>query len=98
LERGHATPQASEGGGQEAARMTDEEEGGLKVIIAGSEDSGERADRFLAARLDGTSRSRIKGLIEDGAVTVDGGTLSDPALRVKAGQTFAILVPEPLAA
>jgi 23S rRNA pseudouridine1911/1915/1917 synthase len=78
--------------------MTDEEEGGLKVIIAGSEDSGERADRFLAARLDGTSRSRIKGLIEDGAVTVDGGTLSDPALRVKAGQTFAILVPEPLAA
>lgn len=63
--------------------------------MAGAEDAGERADRFLAARFDGASRSRIKGLIESGAVTVDGRTLSDPSLRVKAGQTFAILVPEP---
>ncbi|WP_374449256.1 RluA family pseudouridine synthase [Stella sp.] len=63
--------------------------------MAGAEDAGERADRFLAARFDGVSRSRIKGLIEGGAVTVDGATLSDPSLRVKAGQTFAIVVPEP---
>ncbi len=66
--------------------------------MAGSEDTGERADRFLAARLDGTSRSRIKGLIESGAITVDGRTLSDPSLRVKAGQTFAIVFPVPVAA
>ena len=78
--------------------MTAGEDGDLRIIVAGPEDAGERADRFLAARLDDTSRSRIKGLIEGGAITVDGGTLSDPALRVKAGQTFAILVPEPVAA
>ncbi|BBK42293.1 pseudouridine synthase [Allostella vacuolata] len=66
------------------------------IVVAGEADAGERADRFLAAHFDGTSRSRIKGLIEGGAISVDGQTLSDPALRVKAGQTFAILVPEPV--
>jgi 23S rRNA pseudouridine1911/1915/1917 synthase len=69
-----------------------------QIVMAGADDAGERADRFLAARFDGASRSRIKGLIEAGAVTVDGATLSDPAFRVKAGHTFAILVPEPVAA
>ena len=69
-----------------------------QIVMAGEEDAGERADRVLAARLDGASRSRIKGLIEAGAVTVDGRTLSDPAFRVKGGQNFAIVVPEPEAA
>ncbi|BBK31009.1 ribosomal large subunit pseudouridine synthase D [Stella humosa] len=79
--------------------MADEDESeGMRIFMAAAEDAGERADRFLAARFDGTSRSRIKSLIEGGAVSVDGATLSDPAFRVKAGQTFAILVPEPVAA
>ncbi|MCC7272926.1 MAG: RluA family pseudouridine synthase [Alphaproteobacteria bacterium] len=79
--------------------MTEKGRGGVRrTVIAGPEAAGERADRFLAARLDGMSRSRIKGLIEEGAVAVDGATISDPAWRVKAGQSFAILVPEPVAA
>ena len=68
---------------------------GRGAATVGAEEAGERLDRFLAARLDGLSRSRIKALIEDGAVTAGGATISDPSLRVKAGQTFAILVPEP---
>jgi len=61
--------------------------------------AGERADRFLAAALaetaPGLSRSRLKALIEEGAVTLGGATLREPSARVKPGQVFAIVVPEP---
>ncbi|MGE0724404.1 MAG: RluA family pseudouridine synthase [Alphaproteobacteria bacterium] len=74
------------------------EPAGLHRATVLAEEAGERLDRFLAARLGGISRSRIKGLIEGRAVTAGGATISDPSLRVKAGQTFDILVPEPEAA
>ena len=61
--------------------------------------AGERADRFLASALaetaPGLSRSRLKALIEEGAVAFGGATLKDPSQRVKPGQVFAIIVPEP---
>jgi 23S rRNA pseudouridine1911/1915/1917 synthase len=60
--------------------------------------AGERADRFLAAALaeaaPGLSRSRLKALIEEGAVALGGRTLGEPSLRVKPGQVFAIILPE----
>jgi 23S rRNA pseudouridine1911/1915/1917 synthase len=63
-------------------------------IEAGSEDAGERLDRVLAAHLPDLSRSRIKALIEAGHASAGGRTLSEPSLRVKPGQRFALLVPE----
>ena len=61
--------------------------------------AGERADRFLAAALaeaaPGLSRSRLKALIEEGAVALGGRTLREPSARVKPGQVFAIIVPQP---
>ncbi len=63
-------------------------------ITAGPGDDGERLDRFLAARLPGLTRSRIKALIEEGCLESGGATIRQPSLRVKPGQTFAILVPE----
>jgi len=60
--------------------------------------AGERADRFLAAALaeaaPALSRSRLKALIEEGAVTLGGRTLREPSARVKPGQVFAIILPE----
>src|SRR5579864_1789213 len=47
---------------------------------------GERLDRVLAARVADLSRSRLKVLIVDGQVAIDGGTIRDPAYRVNAGQ------------
>lgn len=44
--------------------------------------------------MPGQSRSRLKSLIEEGAVTVGGVTLTEPSQRVKPGQSFAILLPE----
>jgi len=61
--------------------------------------AGERADRFLAAALaadhPGLSRSRLKSLIESGAVRLGAATLDEPSRRVKPGQSFAILLPDP---
>ena len=67
-------------------------------ITAGAEDAGERLDRFLATHLPELTRSRIKALIEGGCLTAagepGGATINQPSLRVKPGQSFAILVPE----
>jgi 23S rRNA pseudouridine1911/1915/1917 synthase len=67
-------------------------------VVAGPEDAGERLDRFLARRLAGLSRSRLKLLIEAGHLSAGGATLSDPSYRVKPGQSFELVVPETVAA
>ncbi|MFQ5467902.1 MAG: RluA family pseudouridine synthase, partial [Kiloniellaceae bacterium] len=72
--------------------------GRLHEIDAGPEEAGQRLDRVLAARLAGLSRSRLKGLIEQGHVTRGGATIMEPAYRVKQGQSFAIFVPETVSA
>lgn len=65
-------------------------------VSADAGDAGERLDRLIAARAPGLSRSRAKALIEAGQVSLHGGeTISEPSYRVKPGQTFAIIVPEP---
>ena len=63
-----------------------------------TEESGERLDRFLARRLAGFSRSRLKNLIEAGHVNAGGATLSDPSHRVKPGQTFTLVLPQTVSA
>ena len=67
-------------------------------VTAGEDDAGERLDRMLAARLEGLSRSRLKALIEAGMVSTGGATINEPSSRVKPGQTFAIVIPETIAA
>lgn len=58
-----------------------------------ADEAGTRLDRWLAVRLPELSRTRIKALIEDGRVSLDGTTISDASLRVKPGQCFAVQVP-----
>lgn len=58
--------------------------------------SGVRLDRFLADQLDGVSRTRIKGLIEEGEVElVNGDAVLDPKRKVAVGETYALNVPDP---
>jgi 23S rRNA pseudouridine1911/1915/1917 synthase len=54
-----------------------------------------RLDRFLAASLPELSRSRLEGLIEAGAVSLDAKTIRDTNHRVKPGDEYAVDVPEP---
>jgi 23S rRNA pseudouridine1911/1915/1917 synthase len=66
----------------------------LHSVTCVASDAGERLDRVLAAHLGDLSRSRLKHLILEGSVTRNGATISDPAMRVKPGQTFRIAIPE----
>jgi 23S rRNA pseudouridine1911/1915/1917 synthase len=81
-------------------------EGHRREVTADVEYDGARLDTFLAALLPDRSRSQIQRLIKDGLVAAVGRGLSDPAraasaLRpstpVRAGQVFAIELPEPAA-
>jgi 23S rRNA pseudouridine1911/1915/1917 synthase len=74
------------------------ESGSLRRAEAGAEHAGLRLDRFLAAALPDLSRSRIQALLREGSVSRDGAKIGDGNLRVKPGDVFALVVPEPAAA
>ena len=56
--------------------------------------SGQRADQFLAAALDGLTRSAAQKLLEEGRVLCDGRPLKKND-RLKAGLPLTILIPDP---
>jgi len=60
-----------------------------------AEEAGDRLDRVLAARVPALSRSRLKALILDGQVAIDGRTIRDPATRVNSGDSIAVTLPPP---
>ena len=59
-------------------------------------DLSERLDRFLARAASefSLSRSRIKSLIQDGQLLIDGRTLTDPSASVKPGALYSLVIPE----
>jgi len=65
-------------------------------IDSGAEDAGVRLDRVLQRHLPELSRSRLKQLILSGGVTGDNAVRRDPAQRVRAGQHFTLVVPDPV--
>ncbi|MGF1628531.1 MAG: RluA family pseudouridine synthase [Kiloniellaceae bacterium] len=77
----------SVGSGQGAAEERHE-------VTVEPEAAGGRLDRLLADALPQLSRSRLKALIEEGRVSAAGAAVTTPSAKVKAGQTFAIIVPE----
>jgi 23S rRNA pseudouridine1911/1915/1917 synthase len=75
--------------------MSDDAPAGQIIITLPADTRPERLDRALARLLPDLSRSRLKALIEAGQVSRDGATVREPSTAVKAGQTFAIIVPNP---
>ena len=63
----------------------------------GEGEGGVRLDAHLARVVPGLSRSRLKALIEEGAVSRGGRTIGEPGLRVKPGEVYELLVPPPVA-
>jgi 23S rRNA pseudouridine1911/1915/1917 synthase len=72
-------------------------DGSLRADV-GDEAAGQRLDRLLASKLPQLSRSRLQGLIAQGAVSRGGATIKDPNTRVKPGETYDIAVPEAVSA
>ena len=69
------------------------EEKSLYRLRAGIERA--RLDKFLAVALPDISRSRLKGLIENGQVRINGKTITEPAYRVKPGTEIELRMPVP---
>ncbi|MGB0934863.1 MAG: RluA family pseudouridine synthase [Alphaproteobacteria bacterium] len=53
-----------------------------------------RIDKALATLAQDLSRTRIKGLLLDGHISLDGEPVYDPAQKVTAGQEYTIVVPD----
>ena len=65
----------------------------LRMIDVPAEAQGRRLDAFLAAQLEGVSRSRVQLLIEQGDVLVDSGQgeqREKPSLKLRGGERIAI--------
>jgi 23S rRNA pseudouridine1911/1915/1917 synthase len=69
--------------------------GTSEVLTVGTQEAGERLDRFLARRMPQLSRSRLQALIRAGRVARDGKAVAALGHRTKAGETYAVHVPEP---
>ncbi len=60
--------------------------------------AGLRIDRALAGVIGTISRTRVKGLIEEGFVTRDGVRVSEPAEPAREGVTYQLAQPAPVSA
>ena len=61
--------------------------------IVGEAGAGIRLDRFLASRIETLSRARLQDLIRAGQVTANGRPVTDPSVKVRAGESFEVEVP-----
>ena len=71
----------------------------IETVTVAADEAGGRIDRVLAARIPSLSRSRLKALILDGQVTIQGTiearTILDPSSLVKSGDTITVNLPPP---
>jgi 23S rRNA pseudouridine1911/1915/1917 synthase len=75
-----------------AGAFVEPEAGALTFEVSG-EDAGTRLDAFLAARVEGVSRTALKRAIEDGDVLV-GGSVAKPSHKLKGGEHVEVELPE----
>jgi 23S rRNA pseudouridine1911/1915/1917 synthase len=65
----------------------------LHTLSVEAPQAGTRLDKWLAEALADVSRSRLKTLIEEGAVSDGTGAVRDPSRKVRAGECFRLVVP-----
>ncbi|MDQ1591266.1 MAG: rRNA synthase [Pyrinomonadaceae bacterium] len=77
------------------AAVDPEPEAATLAFVAGEADAGARLDAFLAARVAGVSRTRLKHAIEDGDVLVAGHTAEKGSYKLRAGEAVELEMPAP---
>ena len=60
-----------------------------RIFEVAADEAGRRLDQFLVARLDGVSRSRIRLLLDQGGITVDGKPVK-PAHKLRGGESVVV--------
>ena len=66
----------------------------MQTIELAADRLGERLDVFLARRCRDLSRNRVRGLIDEGLVTV-GGRPAKPSQRLAPGDQVIARIPQP---
>jgi 23S rRNA pseudouridine1911/1915/1917 synthase len=92
------SPRQPEGRGDDA-RPEGRADVSAATVVAIESGDGERLDRALQQHLPELSRSRLKQLILSGQVAQRAGddenVIRDPSRKVRIGQTFVVILPEP---
>ena len=70
-------------------------QGGESVydFAAGPDDTGARLDKWLSERIETLTRTRLKALIEEGALTRNGAAFTDPSWKLRHGDALRLVVP-----
>ncbi len=58
-----------------------------------AEDAGVRLDKWLSDTLEEFTRTRLKALIDGGAVTRNGEVFADPSYRIREGENYSLTPP-----
>lgn len=72
------------------------DDGDAQVFVVPPDIVQERLDKVLVTLCPELSRTRIKNLIDDGEVTVDGRACTTPAFKVSTGQMIEMIIPPPI--
>ena len=55
--------------------------------------AGARLDKWLSDAIDGLTRSRLKALIEGGALSRNGTAFTDPSFKIRVDEVYVLVVP-----
>lgn len=78
--------------------VTGTQSGPLDSFTVTSDHAGSRLDKYLAGQLPEHSRTRLKALVQEGAVRVDDQVETDPNRKLQCGAQIRIAVPDALPA
>ena len=67
---------------------------GVRVVEIAPDESGERLDKTLAAKLNDLSRGRVQALMADGQVSLLGAPVTDASAKAAPG-LYTLLIPPP---
>lgn len=66
------------------------------TVIVNKDCNGWRIDKFLVKSFPEISRSQIQRLLKDGNITRDNVIVGDNSLKVKEGEEYTLVIPEPV--
>jgi 23S rRNA pseudouridine1911/1915/1917 synthase len=64
------------------------------MITVKPQDEGQRLDKFCTEKIPQVSRERIKQLIDNGGITIEGQSPLKPSMKIEAGWVIHISIPE----
>lgn len=64
-----------------------------RTFTVAADYAGTRLDKWLSEAADGLTRSRLKALIEEGALSRNGAVFTDVSWKVREGENYLLVVP-----